>query len=313
MEELGGVYRMLEIKSIEKHFGTFKAVNGLSIQVKPGQAFGLIGANGAGKTTTFRMILGLLEPTSGSVTWNGEYLNYKNTELFGYLPEERGLYPKMKVKEQLIYLGKLKGMKKKEIIQEIDYWFTKFGITSFVNKKAGELSKGNQQKVQFIVAVLHKPEVLILDEPFSGLDPVNVELLKSAIEELKQKGTAIIFSSHRMDHIEEICEDICMIKRGAPVAFGKIDDIKKEFPTHALLIKCEDQQDRYPIIELLKQKPEVKEVQLHKQDQLKVQLHDEKDAKMIFELLSQFSMRSIIKEELTLNEIFIQRVGESVD
>lgn len=304
---------MLEINSITKTFGRSTAVDALNIQVHPGQAFGLIGANGAGKTTTFRMILGLLEPTSGSVTWEGTRIDYRNTELFGYLPEERGLYPKMKVKEQLIYLARLKGMKKKEILNEINYWFQKFGITSFMNKKAGELSKGNQQKVQFIVAVLHKPQLLILDEPFSGLDPVNVELLKSAIEELKQRGTAIIFSSHRMDHVEEICEDICMMKKGQAVAFGKIKDIKKEFPTHTLLARFEEENQMEHAKQALLTLPCIQTITTVKENQLRIQLDQKSDPALVFKELSQFSMHSIIKEELSLNEIFIQRVGESVD
>lgn len=304
---------MLKIESITKNFGNFIAVNNLSLEIKPGQAFGLIGANGAGKTTTFRMIIGLIEPTEGTISWNGGKIDYRNTEIFGYLPEERGLYPKMKVKEQLIYLGRLKGMKKKDILVEIDYWFKKFGIMSFVNKKAGELSKGNQQKIQFIVAVLHKPKLLILDEPFSGLDPVNVELLKSAIEELKQKGLTIIFSSHRMDHVEEICQDICMIKRGSPVAFGKIADIKKEFPTHALIAQSETQEALQKAIEKLSDYEAVKEVKVVKELTIRIQLTEKADTKEIFNALASLEMRSIFKEELTLNEIFIQRVGESID
>lgn len=304
---------MLKIESITKKFGSFTAVDQLNLEVKPGQAFGLIGANGAGKTTTFRMILGLIEPTHGSITWEGGKIDYRNTEIFGYLPEERGLYPKMKVKEQLIYLGRLKGMKKKEILIQIDYWFEKFGITSFINKKAGELSKGNQQKIQFIVAVLHRPKLLILDEPFSGLDPVNVELLKKAIEELKQKGTTIIFSSHRMDHIEEVCQDICMIKRGKPVAFGKITDIKKEFPTYALIARFENESEMKAGIKQLENLPIVSEVDIKKDLTIRIQLIKDVENKPIFSLLSTYQMRSIFIEELSLNEIFIQRVGESVD
>jgi ABC-2 type transport system ATP-binding protein len=288
---------MLKIEGVTKTFGSFTAVNKVTVHVEPG----------AGKTTTFRMILGLLDPNEGHITWNGESISYKNTNLFGYLPEERGLYPKMKVREQLIYLGRLKGMKKRDILREIDYWFTRFNILPYVGKKAGELSKGNQQKIQFIVAVLHKPKLLILDEPFSGLDPVNVELLKSAISDLKKDGVAIIFSSHRMDHIEEICEDICMLKKGTPVAQGKIPAIKAEHPTHAIIAKFNDESIAKKAAEGLNQniewiKPTIIRIFAGKDDE-----------RSVFAKLATFDVIAIEKEERSLNEIFILRVGESHD
>lgn len=204
---------MLKIDHVTKRFGSFTAVNDLTLEIPDKQMFGLLGANGAGKTTTFRMILGLLNATEGTVTWKGQPINYGVTNSIGYLPEERGLYPKLKVKDQLVYLGRLKGMTKQNALKEMEKWLERFHITEYADKKVEELSKGNQQKIQFITAVLHKPELLILDEPFSGLDPVNVELLKDAVISLKDDGTSIVFSSHRMEHVEELCEHVCILQR----------------------------------------------------------------------------------------------------
>lgn len=183
----------LVIQNVSKKFGSFTAVDGINIDIPEGQMFGMLGANGAGKTTTFRMLIGLLQPTAGAITWKGKPIDYSRTRLIGYLPEERGLYPKLKVKEQLTYLGKLKGMTKVEIEQGLDKWLERFRVPEYKSKRVEELSKGNQQKIQFIAAVLHQPELLILDEPFSGLDPVNVELLKDSVNELQADGTTILF------------------------------------------------------------------------------------------------------------------------
>lgn len=191
----------LVLNQVTKRFGKDTAVNHLSLKIPEKEMFGFLGGNGAGKTTTFRMILGLLDITEGEITWNGERINYSKSHLIGYLPEERGLYPKLTVKDQIIYLGKLRGMRKKEIVSELESWLERFKVPEYMNKRVEELSKGNQQKIQFISAVIHKPKLLILDEPFSGLDPVNVELLKRAVIDLKEQGTSIVFSSHRMEHV----------------------------------------------------------------------------------------------------------------
>lgn len=175
----------LQLEHVTKRFGAVTAVDNATLTIPEGNLFGFLGANGAGKTTTFRMILGLLEPTEGTITWNGGKIDYSKSHLIGYLPEERGLYPKLKVKEQLIYLGRLRGMEKAAIIKEMEAWLERFNVPEYAEKRVEELSKGNQQKIQFIAAVLHKPKLLILDEPFSGLDPVNVELLKEAVIDLK--------------------------------------------------------------------------------------------------------------------------------
>src|SRR5699024_10504055 len=200
----------LKLNEISKKFGDFTAVHPLTLDIPESEIYGFLGGNGAGKTTTFRMILGLIDSTSGSITWRGKKLNHLTSDLVGYLPEERGLYPKLKVKEQLIYLGRLRGMSKKAAEKEIIAWLEKFEVPHYLNKKVEELSKGNQQKIQFISSVLHKPKLLILDEPFSGLDPLNVEMLKKATYDLKKAGTTIIFSSHQMSLVLRHTYWICL-------------------------------------------------------------------------------------------------------
>src|SRR5690606_11126070 len=182
---------------------------------------------------------GLLDATEGTILWDGKKINYDTSHLVGYLPEERGLYPKVKVRDQLIYLARLRGMEKQEINKQIDYWLERFKVPEYANKKVEELSKGNQQKIQFIASVLHKPQLLILDEPFSGLDPVNVELLKEAVVDLKKSGTSIVFSSHRMEHVEELCEHLCIMHRGKPVVHGSLKDIKRSFGKKNVIVHAD--------------------------------------------------------------------------
>ena len=191
----------LKLENVTKKFGQFTAVDDISIEIPEKEMFGFLGANGAGKTTTFRMILGLIDATKGNITWQGKPINYSVSGQIGYLPEERGLYPKLQVREQLVYLARLRGMDKQSALKELDNWLDRFKVPDYKTKKVEELSKGNQQKIQFISSILHKPKLLILDEPFSGLDPVNVELLKDAVVDLKNSGTSIVFSSHRMEHV----------------------------------------------------------------------------------------------------------------
>src|SRR3954463_9696714 len=230
---------VLELKEVTKRFGNFTAVDQLSLSIPDQEMFGFLGANGAGKTTAFRMILGLLSPSSGSITWNGKNIDYSTSPLIGYLPEERGLYPKLKVRDQMVYLARLRGMPKKETLKELDYWLSRFKVPEYVDKKVEELSKGNQQKIQFIAAVVHKPKLLILDEPFSGLDPVNVEMLKEAVLALKENGATIVFSSHRMEHVEEMCEHLCILHKGSPVVHGSLKEIKRSFGKKNLVIHAD--------------------------------------------------------------------------
>jgi len=208
---------MLKVEHVTKYYDNVLAVDNLSFEVKDGEIFGLLGVNGAGKTTTFRMIIGLLEPTEGKVLLNDHPINYDVTDEIGFLTEERSLLTKLTVEEQIIYYGKLKGMKEEKILEELDIWLKKFHIEEYRNRKIKELSKGNQQKVQFISAVINNPKLLILDEPFSGLDPINVEMFMNAIKEFQKRGSSIIFSSHRMEHVELFCEKLVILVKGKSV------------------------------------------------------------------------------------------------
>ena len=208
---------MLKVENVRKKYGDLVAVDNLSFEVADGEIFGLLGLNGAGKTTTFRMIMNLLDDYEGTILLDNEKVSYKTTDKIGFLTEERSLLTKLTVLEQVIYYGVLKGMPEDKIEKELDYWLDIFKIKEYKNKKIKELSKGNQQKIQFITAIIHHPKLLILDEPFSGLDPVNVELFKSVILKLKQEGTSIIFSSHRMEHVELFCEKLVVLVKGKSV------------------------------------------------------------------------------------------------
>ena len=220
---------MLKLEHVTKYYGNFKAVDDLSFEVKPGEIFGLLGVNGAGKTTTFRMIIGLLDNFEGKITLNGKKIDYNVTDKIGFLTEERSLLTKFTVKEQCLFYGRLKNMTEEEILKKLDYLLERFGVPEYKDKKIKELSKGNQQKIQFITAVLNDPELLILDEPFSGLDPINVELFKEYIVELSKKGSMIIFSSHRMEHVELFCKNLVVLKDGQAVLSGYLKDIKEKF------------------------------------------------------------------------------------
>lgn len=219
----------LQLQHVTKRFGDFTAVDQLSLTVDKGMMYGFLGANGAGKTTTFRMILGLLKANEGTITWNNEPISYETSSNIGYLPEERGLYPKMKVEEQLIFLAQLRGMKRHDAKTEIRKWLDRFEVPQYLHKKVEELSKGNQQKIQVIASLLHRPQLLILDEPFSGLDPVNVEMLKAAIIDFRNEGATIVFSSHRMDHVEELCEEFSIIDKGKQIVAGNLREVKRSF------------------------------------------------------------------------------------
>jgi ABC-2 type transport system ATP-binding protein len=221
---------VLEVDKVCKTFGDVKAVTDLSFDAAPGSIFGLLGPNGAGKTTTIRMILDIIEPDSGAVRWGGKVVGADVRRTFGYLPEERGLYPKMKVRDQLMFLAQLHGVDAEQARRTIGDFAAALNLTENFDKAPQELSKGNQQKVQFIAAVAHAPPLLVLDEPFSGFDPVNVEVVKHAIRELVARGTAVLLSSHRMEQVEELCEDVCIIDRSRAVLAGKLRDIKRNWP-----------------------------------------------------------------------------------
>lgn len=220
---------MLEVSNLRKSFGETVAVDGLSFTIEPGEIMGLIGQNGAGKTTTFRLILNLLVANAGQTLWNGESIGEGLLDNIGYLPEERGLDEKLTVEQQLLYLGQLNGMTKREVTESIDIWMERFQVKGDRKDKISSLSKGNQQKVQLIATLMHEPDLIILDEPFSGLDPVNAELLEEGIRHAAKRGASIIFSSHNMANVESLCQSVVMLKNGRQVLGGTIDEVKSLF------------------------------------------------------------------------------------
>lgn len=224
---------IIKINNVSKTYGDYKALNNISINVPKQSIYGLLGPNGAGKTTLIRMLNQITAPDEGEIIFNGEKLNRNHISDIGYLPEERGLYKAMKVGEQAIYLAQLKGVSKKDAEKRLKQWFHKFEITDWWDKKVEELSKGMQQKIQFIVTVIHNPQLLIFDEPFSGFDPINVNLLKKEILELRDKGATIIFSTHNMASVEELCDNIMLINKGEKVLEGSVYQIKQDFKDHS--------------------------------------------------------------------------------
>ncbi|MGG3563555.1 ABC transporter ATP-binding protein [Neobacillus rhizosphaerae] len=298
---------VLKLEDVTKRFGKFTAVDHLSLTIPDREMFGFLGANGAGKTTTFRMILGLLDSSGGRITWDGRPIDYTTSHLVGYLPEERGLYPKLKVSDQIVYLARLRGMPKIEALSELRLWLERFKIQEYENKKVEELSKGNQQKIQFIAAVVHKPKLLILDEPFSGLDPVNVEMLKEAVLSLRENGATIVFSSHRMEHVEEMCEHLCILHKGSPVVHGTLKEIKRAFGKKNLVIHAD-----FPL-DSLKHFPGVVKSKLTTEG-IQLQIEGEDIAERILkEIVGNGFIRRFSLEEPSLNDIFIEKVGNSYE
>ena len=298
---------MLKVENVTKKYGDLVAVDNLSFSVKDGEIFGLLGLNGAGKTTTFRMILGLLDDYDGNITIDGEKINYDITDKIGFLTEERSLLTKLTVLEQIVYYGVLKSMNEEDIIKKLDYWLDRFGIGEYKNKKIKELSKGNQQKVQFISAIINEPKLLILDEPFSGLDPINVELFKEVILDLKKKGTSIIFSSHRMEHVELFCEKLVVLVKGKSVINGYLSDIKKEYKKKNIVVVGDIDCDK------VRKENGVKDIIKNKNEYI-ISIEDDSYVKSLFKCISKFD--NIVKfsvEDPSLNEIFISIVGDSYD
>jgi ABC-2 type transport system ATP-binding protein len=296
----------LVVEHVTKRFGDFIAVDDLSLQVRPGRVFGLIGPNGAGKTTTIRMIVNITIPDSGRIELFGQPMSASLQDRIGYLPEERGLYRKMKVGEQLKFFAELKNVGRKEADQRIDLWLKKLQLSDWKNKRVKDLSKGMQQKVQFITAVIHDPDLLILDEPFSGLDPVNVELMKQTILENKAEGKTIILSTHQMEIAEKLCDDVCMINRAKKVLDGRLREIRHSFSRNAVALQI-DGDDGF-----LQDKSVIANVRSNGED-TEVLLAPGVDAQVLLRRLvdSGAVVNKFELAEPSLHDIFIEKVRES--
>lgn len=294
----------LVLKNVSKTFVGKRAVDNISFELNKPGVFGLLGTNGAGKTTTIRMLLGIIKKDSGEITWNGKAVDRKSVN-FGYLPEERGVYPKTKIYNQLMYFAELKGMKKEEADEAIKNWAKKLKVEEYLDKPAEKLSKGNQQKIQFMTAVIHNPELLVLDEPFSGLDPVNTELLKNIIINLVKEGKYIIMSAHQMSTIEKFCSDILILNKGKTVIKGNLKEIKDTYPANRVQIETNENIET----DIKKLGLEIENI---KNYSYTVKIFDEQKA---HELLKELVIKGITinKFEImkpTLNDIFIEKVGE---
>ncbi|MCM3748569.1 ABC transporter ATP-binding protein [Paenibacillus pasadenensis] len=295
----------LVVEKVVKQYGDHTAVNGISLEIDRGEIYGLLGANGAGKTTTMRMVLGLIFPDEGKILYDGKPYSKEQLRQIGYLPEERGLYPKVAVSEQLTYLARLKGMSAADADKSLKSWLERFGVPEYYSKRVEELSKGNQQKIQFIATIIHKPQLLILDEAFSGLDPVNVELLKSTVKELRDNGSTILFSTHRMEHVEELCRNITILHRSNEVLKGSLKEIKSRFPRERVRLAAEGE------IKGLESLPGVLGVKVLEQGGYEIRIADEASGRgILHHAMSQAEVSRFEIMEPTLNEIFIKTVGE---
>ncbi len=287
----------LEIKNLYKSFSDKKVLTGISFEAKGGKAFGLLGRNGAGKTTTIRILMNVFPADSGEILIDGNMIDFSQIN-FGYLPEERGLYPKKKIIDQLVYFAELKGMQRKEAIISIDYWLERLSMTEYRNKKLETLSKGNQQKIQLITALAHDPEIIILDEPFSGLDPVNASLLKDVVKEEINKGKILIFSSHQMSYIEEFCDSIAIIHNGNVVLTGDLKEIKRTYPRNKLQVYSKDEDD------ILN---DYKDSAIKVQDYILINLKTPSDKASVMENLTKnYDIDEIKVFEPSLNDIFVE-------
>lgn len=295
---------ILELRNIEKSFGEKKVLTGVSFKAEGGKAFGLLGRNGAGKTTSIRILMDVFPANSGEVLIDGQPIDYNKIGI-GYLPEERGLYPKKVIIDQLTYFAELKGMSRKSAVQSIDYWLERLGMTEYRNKKLETLSKGNQQKIQLITALAHDPDIVILDEPFSGLDPVNAMLLKDVVKEQIAKGKIVLFSSHQMSYIEEFCDSIAILNNGVVALHGDLHDIKRDYPRDRLVVRTESPD---AIISDFGASCTVVE-----NGDLMIRLADpcEKKATMT-RLVENYDIDEVKVFEPSLNDIFVEYAGDAV-
>ena len=294
---------LVQIENVSKHFGDFTAVDNISFDIEKGSVYGLLGPNGAGKTTTIRMIMNIIAPDSGTITFNGNQRRGDFADRIGYLPEERGLYRKMKVKDVIFFMAELRGMRRADAFSEIDRWLQKMDLVEWENKKIEELSKGMAQKIQFIATVIHKPELIILDEPFSGLDPINMTLLKDLMLELNTDGATIIFSTHIMEQAERLCEKICLVNTGRIVLEGDLREIKKSFGMSSVEIEYSGNVDlirNSRFVERCNDFGQYVEVKLRAPEHYSALLRELVEASMD---ITRFELM-----EPTLHEIFVQSV-----
>lgn len=302
---------LLEVNEVSKNFGNFKALNKVSITVPKGSIFGLLGPNGAGKTTLIRVINQITMPDSGNVQLDGEPLNNLHIKDIGYLPEERGLYKSMKVGEQALYLAQLKGLSKAEAKIRLKYWFERLEIGDWWNKKIEELSKGMAQKIQFVVTVLHKPKLLIFDEPFSGFDPINANLIKDEILRLREEGATVIFSTHRMESVEELCDDITLIHQSNKILEGKLVDVKRQYKTNTYEVGIRAY-DKIILGKELEQKFEISKANFKTlEDELKINIklsNTETPNDLLRYLTSKGDVSHFVELIPSVNDIFIQTV-----
>ena len=294
----------LKLQNVSKTFIGKKAVQDISFEVNKPGVFGLLGTNGAGKTTTIRMLLGIIKKDSGEITWNGKKVERKNVN-FGYLPEERGVYPKTKIHDQLMYFAELKGMKKQEAEESIKKWAKVLKVEEYIQMPAEKLSKGNQQKIQFMTSILHNPELIVLDEPFSGLDPVNSEILKNVIIDLVKEGKYIIMSSHQMASIEEFCSDILILNKGKTVLKGNLKDIKESYQANRLEISTNSNIENF--IENSNMT-----IEFSKNNDYSININSEESAHQLLQTLvnNKIEINKFEIKKPTLNDIFIEKVGE---
>jgi ABC-2 type transport system ATP-binding protein len=302
---------ILEAQKVVKKYGDYTALNEVSLSVPKGSIYGLLGPNGAGKTSLIRIINQITMPDSGAIILDGEKLHPKHIQQIGYLPEERGLYKSMKVGEQCLYLAQLKGLSYDDAKKQLKYWFDKLEIQGWWNKKIEELSKGMAQKVQFVVCVLHQPKLLILDEPFSGFDPVNANLIKDEIIELKKKGATIIFSTHRMESVEEMCDDIALIHKSNKLIEGKLIDVKKQYRTNSYevgILANNPQQVMTDLSQKFKVTP-TDFKSLHDELKLDIQLGTETSNELLHMLTQRGQVTHFIEKIPSVNDIFIKTVS----
>jgi len=303
---------ILEVNKVVKQYGDYTALNEVSLKVPKGSIYGLLGPNGAGKTSLIRIINQITMPDQGTVLLDGERLHPKHIQYIGYMPEERGLYKTMKVGEQCLYLAQLKGLSKADAKKELEYWFTRLEIQGWWNKKIQELSKGMAQKIQFVVTVLHKPKLLILDEPFSGFDPVNANLIKDEIIALNQQGTSVIFSTHRMESVEEMCDHIALIHKSNKLIEGKLTDVKKQYRTNDYEVGILSDNIEGLMYDL-SQKFTVSQTDFKSlNDELKLQVNLRSAApnELLQTLVQRGQVTHFMEKIPSVNDIFIQTVSE---